>query len=94
VDGGRVVRWQRIGYNNGGHMDKVEVYRGWCKKCGICIAFCPRKALEEDEDSFPVLQHPEKCTSCGLCEMRCPDFAIVVTEENEDHAETGAASGK
>jgi 2-oxoglutarate ferredoxin oxidoreductase subunit delta len=75
-------------------MNKVEVYRGWCKKCGICIAFCPKSALEEGEDSFPVLKYPEKCTACGLCEMRCPDFAIVVAEENEDYAETGASPGQ
>jgi ferredoxin len=22
-------------------MSKVEIYQGWCKKCGICITFCP-----------------------------------------------------
>ena len=28
---------------------KVTFYRAWCKRCGICTAFCPTKALELDE---------------------------------------------
>ncbi len=59
-------------------MNKIDIYPGWCKKCGICVAFCPRKVLETGEDSYPVASHPEKCTGCAWCEMRCPDFAIVV----------------
>lgn len=74
-------------------MNKVEIYRGWCKKCGICIAFCPQKALEADETSYPVLKDPEKCTACGWCEMRCPDFAIVVYKDEESRAKTSSPSG-
>ena len=59
-------------------MNKVDLYRGWCKKCGICIAFCPRQVLAYGDDSYPALIDSEKCTSCGLCATRCPDFAIVV----------------
>ena len=74
-------------------MNKVEIYRGWCKKCGICIAFCPQNALEADEASYPVLKDPEKCTACGWCEMRCPDFAIVVCKDEKSHAKAGSPSG-
>jgi 2-oxoglutarate ferredoxin oxidoreductase subunit delta len=74
-------------------MSKVEIYRGWCKKCGICIAFCPQKALEADDASYPVLIDPEKCTACGWCEMRCPDFAIVVYKDEESRAKTSSPSG-
>ncbi|MFC1937932.1 ferredoxin family protein [Chloroflexota bacterium] len=73
-------------------MARVEIYNGWCKKCGICIAFCPPQALGEDEMGYPVLEYPEKCNACGWCEIRCPDFAIVVQEDEE--AETGTTSGK
>jgi 2-oxoglutarate ferredoxin oxidoreductase subunit delta len=58
--------------------EKVHVFEAWCKKCGICVAFCPTKALTSDEDGYPVLTYPEKCTQCGMCELRCPDFAIAV----------------
>lgn len=59
----------------------VRVYMDWCKKCGICVAFCPRKALELDEDGYPHLNGNQNCDGCGLCELRCPDFAIVVEDE-------------
>ncbi len=75
-------------------MNKVEIYRGWCKKCDICIAFCPQKVLEADEESYPTVVSPEKCTGCLLCEMRCPDFAIVVNKDEESRKETGSPAGK
>ncbi len=58
--------------------EKVHVFEAWCKKCGICVAFCPTGALTSDENGLPVLTYPEKCTQCGMCELRCPDFAIAV----------------
>jgi 2-oxoglutarate ferredoxin oxidoreductase subunit delta len=58
--------------------EKVHVFEAWCKRCGICVAFCPTGALTSDKDGFPVLTYPEKCTQCGMCELRCPDFAIAV----------------
>ncbi len=76
-----------------GEMNKVEVYRGWCKKCGICVAFCPRGVLATGESSFPVVKVPEKCNACQLCEMRCPDFAIVVSKGEESAAGKDSASG-
>lgn len=59
---------------------RVKVYRDWCKRCGICVAFCPREALRPDEDGYPTLKDPEGCDGCGLCELMCPDFAIVVED--------------
>ncbi len=57
---------------------KIHVFEAWCKKCGICVAFCPTGALTSDKDGLPILTYPEKCTLCGMCELRCPDFAIAV----------------
>ena len=57
--------------------EKVHVFAAWCKKCNICISFCPTGALVANKDGLPVLI-PEKCTQCGMCELRCPDFAITV----------------
>jgi NAD-dependent dihydropyrimidine dehydrogenase PreA subunit len=56
---------------------RIVVYRRWCKACGICVAFCPPKALESAPDGYPYLARPEACTDCGICEIRCPDFAIT-----------------
>jgi 2-oxoglutarate ferredoxin oxidoreductase subunit delta len=69
----------------------VSFYPAWCKRCGNCVAFCPRKALEKDEWGSPFLAHPDKCTVCGLCEMLCPDFAISVGETTAPPAAVEAA---
>jgi 2-oxoglutarate ferredoxin oxidoreductase subunit delta len=58
----------------------IDIYRAWCKKCGLCAAFCPRECLALDEEGAPVVVKPERCTGCGWCELHCPDFAISVRE--------------
>ena len=58
-------------------MHKVNIYKGWCKKCGICVAFCPKDVLEINEGVLKVAR-PDDCIKCMLCELRCPDFAITV----------------
>ncbi len=66
----------------------VKIYKNWCKRCGICIAFCPKKVLEVDRDGYPFLKDNQSCNGCGLCELICPDFAIVVDYE-EDRVTSG-----
>lgn len=56
----------------------IEIFKSWCKKCGICVAFCPAEALGLDESGAPFVKNPEKCTGCQMCELRCPDFAITL----------------
>jgi 2-oxoglutarate ferredoxin oxidoreductase subunit delta len=60
--------------------NKIMVYRNWCKRCGICRAFCPKKVLLIDESGYPYLKDAKLCTGCGLCETRCPDFALVLVK--------------
>lgn len=66
-------------------MSKIEIYLGWCKKCGICTAFCPRQVLDSNEDGYPVVKDPDRCTGCNLCADRCPDFAITVYNDRESN---------
>ena len=63
---------------------RIDIYKVWCKSCGICVAFCPSGALGKDEAGQPIVKDLEKCTCCGLCELRCPDFAISVDHFVED----------
>lgn len=56
----------------------VKIKQEWCKGCGICIAFCPKKVLGLNELMKVVMLHPENCIKCGQCELRCPDYAIYM----------------
>ncbi len=61
---------------------KLTVKRDWCKGCGICVAFCPKKVLTLEKGKIKIANETD-CIKCGLCEMRCPDFAIYL-EVNDD----------
>jgi 2-oxoglutarate ferredoxin oxidoreductase subunit delta len=56
----------------------IDIYKAWCKACGICAAFCPTGVLARDEAGYPYVKDIDKCIHCGWCEIRCPDFAIHV----------------
>ena len=55
----------------------VFYYYEWCKKCGICVAFCPTKCLGRKPDGTPFVEYPEKCIHCETCDRLCPDFAVT-----------------
>jgi 2-oxoglutarate ferredoxin oxidoreductase subunit delta len=61
----------------------LEIYRDWCKGCGICVAFCPTQVLSMNEQGEPQVSRPELCTGCTWCELRCPDFAITVKRKEK-----------
>lgn len=53
----------------------VLINRLWCKGCGICVAFCPKKALALDPEGKAAWSS-DLCVACGMCERYCPDLAI------------------
>jgi 2-oxoglutarate ferredoxin oxidoreductase subunit delta len=63
---------------------KITIHEKWCKKCGICIAFCPKKVFDADDFGLPLANRPEQCIRCMLCVIRCPDFAVDVEGTKED----------
>ena len=62
----------------------VIINQDWCKKCGICIAFCPEKVLESDEFGRVVVSKPDQCLACKICERLCPDFAINIEVTHDE----------
>jgi len=62
-------------------MIQITVEEKRCKRCGFCIAFCPKGVFGSDNLGRPTLLHLEKCNACNLCVLRCPDFAVEVGED-------------
>jgi len=50
-----------------------------CKRCGICVEFCPKQVLVLDETGPVKVDKLEDCIKCRLCELRCPDFVLEVS---------------
>ena len=62
-------------------MNPITTYPAWCKRCGLCVAFCPKQVYDRGPRGEPIAARPEDCIRCHLCELRCPDFAVTVTDE-------------
>jgi len=61
----------------------IDIYRDWCKSCGLCAAFCQKQVLGRDDAGAPVVVNPDACIGCGWCELHCPDFAISVRPKEQ-----------
>ena len=62
-------------------MYKITVNEGWCKSCGICADYCPKKVFDFKPEHPVTVARPQDCIGCGMCERRCPDFALEVTKQ-------------
>ena len=58
-----------------------HINQSWCKGCGICVEFCPKKVLKLDEKDKANVVRAQDCICCRLCELRCPDMAIEIEAE-------------
>jgi len=58
----------------------ISINSAWCKGCGICAAFCPKKALTVNEKTEKAMHDVSLCIECGLCEIYCPDLAIELVK--------------
>lgn len=65
---------------------EIHIREDWCKKCGICIEFCPAKVFTSREDGFPIITRADACTWCEMCELRCPDLAIKLKPKSTEEA--------
>lgn len=65
---------------------KLYINIKWCKGCGICVKYCPKKVLEIKDNKVHI-KDEEKCIKCGLCELRCPDYAIYLGGNEDERTE-------
>jgi 2-oxoglutarate ferredoxin oxidoreductase subunit delta len=63
-------------------MEALTINTGWCKGCGICVAFCPKQALGLVGEK--AVHNPETCILCGMCELYCPDLAISIDKSAKE----------
>lgn len=64
---------------------KVTVDLNYCKGCGLCVEFCPKKVLKIDTERVTnmgynpaAMANEDECIACGICYRMCPDSAITV----------------
>jgi 2-oxoglutarate ferredoxin oxidoreductase subunit delta len=69
---------------------QIKILTAYCKGCELCVAACPKGALEMAEElSAQVGVRPARpkaggqCIGCTLCAQVCPDAAIEIWEIKE-----------
>lgn len=45
-----------------------------CKNCGICLDYCPTKAIQQENGSARIIE--ERCIGCGECLVVCTVGAV------------------
>lgn len=65
---------------------EITINQAWCKRCGICSAFCPKNVFETDSEGFVTVARLSECIACELCERMCPDMAIHLVPEDPPRA--------
>lgn len=53
-----------------------------CKKCGLCLLYCPTKSVKLVDGSYHI--ELDFCKGCGVCIQECPAKAIKYIKEEEE----------
>ena len=70
-------------------MPYIVVNEKFCKGCGLCVNFCPKKVLRISDrlnaKGYYVseLYDQPNCIGCAMCGRMCPDVAITVYKEDK-----------
>jgi 4Fe-4S ferredoxin len=73
-----------------------------CAGCSICVALCPKEALQEGPlqeiakglDAPPVLIDLDACAFCGMCANFCPTRAFKMTLLEKEPAANAAENAE
>ncbi len=58
---------------------KPVIDPGKCRKCWLCVDFCPEGVISRGEEG-PVIDY-RFCKGCGVCANECPAKAISMVRE-------------
>jgi 2-oxoglutarate ferredoxin oxidoreductase subunit delta len=78
----------------------ITIVKDFCKGCGFCIAYCPKKVFELSDEMnkkgyrLPKPVRIEECTECGLCDLYCPDFAIILEKTKTKKKDSSKGKGE
>lgn len=50
-----------------------------CKRCWLCVIYCPDSAMNKGEKS--ARPDYDYCKGCGICAAECPAKAITMEQE-------------
>ena len=62
----------------------IVISKKRCKKCGLCVAICPKKVYHQNEADEVIVENLNNCIVCMMCQNVCPDFAIEIEKEVEN----------
>jgi heterodisulfide reductase subunit A len=65
------------------------VHSARCVSCGLCVAACPYRAIEIDEEKETAVVDEALCKGCGTCAAACLSAAIDL--KGFSHEQIGAA---
>ena len=65
-------------------IESIDINAEWCKRCGICVAFCPKHVFDADSEGTVLVARPEDCIDCEICERLCPDLAITLVRKTTE----------
>ena len=68
--------------------DKIDWFpsidENLCKKCRICLSFCPKGVYSLEEDGSISVANPYECVKlCTGCQGRCPEGAISFPDKED-----------
>jgi 2-oxoacid:acceptor oxidoreductase delta subunit (pyruvate/2-ketoisovalerate family) len=61
-------------------VERPEIDREICTRCGLCFVGCPEGAISLDGQHYPVIDY-DHCKGCMLCAHLCPLQGIIRKKE-------------
>nr|AOZ56038.1 DNA-directed RNA polymerase, alpha subunit/40 kD subunit [uncultured korarchaeote] len=71
------AKWQPVSTVSYKYMPIITIDLEKCDSCGICIKYCPKHVLIEENGKI-VARSQEECSLCKSCVRKCPKAAIEV----------------